>query len=201
MAKTAKEKTLLEVEGVLLAEYIWDNYEALSKSHGLVGLKSVSAKRIDAFLGMNFERIGSNRLNGILAFQDPFRRSTGARVHLVVGISGLLAEAYADPEVVKPPTEYEDKSHFFLKVVESASETKRPYVGNIHVHIFPCNKEKVTPGDLTKLIQADHGYQNELQQIADYKPFVFIKRENGSYWLPTNAKTMNYLFGKKPTAP
>lgn len=205
MIKLDKAKTTLKEHGLDLANYIYSYYPLLSEKPCSVDLKSLPARRINRYLNNHANRIGENRLHGILAFTDSFRKkdggkATGGRIHVLVGISGLIADCFFDPEVLPEPTDYEDKSNYFLKLIESVSEEERPYTGNIHGHIFRCSTKAVTPKDLTGFVQKEHGYQNVLQQISLYEPWAFIPRTGGNYWLPANAEMMKYLFSIQTTA-
>ena len=197
MKRLPKGQTRLNVEGVELGDFISKNFSSLTERFVELTSKSVLSAVIQEYLDTNKHRIRENRLRGIMAFQDPYINSTGGRVHLVVGVSGPLADSFG-PEVIIEPADYEDKSKYFIKAIESTSEEKCPWIGNIHVHVYRCGNTQAKPKELVDLIRIEHCIQNNLQQTADYKPYVFVYSPDGqSHWRYATIDVMNNLFSNK----
>lgn len=196
--KFDKAKTKSETEGLELAVFLTNNFAALAEVDVDLAPKTTVGRKVQQYLDHHAGRRHENRLRGIVCVRDIFRNSTGGRVHLVAGLEGPIGEAVS-AEVIGQPIDYEAKHKYLRKLAEQAAESKAPKAGNIHFHILPCAKRRVTPATILSLIRRDHGMQNDLQQIADSKFYVLVNLPNKPFWRPNVDKAMlNALFGYEP---
>lgn len=190
MKRKLKTQTRLEVEAVQMADYVWRQFANLRTAPVDLAPKQALHRLVQKYLDDNAYRNGDNQLTGIIAIQDIWKHSTGGRVHLVVGLTGPLVESLRPP-AVRHPIDYENRSRIFVKAITSVSEEKPPWAGNIHFHLWHATKHRVQMSDVLEFLRKEHGFQNDLQQLADVRPFVFVALAGQPYWRPANNDVVN----------
>lgn len=194
--KKQKTKANFQTDALNLAYYLTTNFPALTENIPQVNTKYVVGRKLQSYLEQNKHRIAENNLRGVVAVKDVWRNSTGGRIHLVPALDGPLGEAF-EPRVVELPIDYEDKHAYFLEAVAAASNTTPPWAGNIHFHPMLCKLRGFQPATLLHSIQKEHGFQNEIQQLADAKLYILMPMAGQPYWRPANAEIIYNLFVKK----
>lgn len=193
--KVTKTKTRFDIEALNLAVYLDSHFHFLQEKTIDLTPKNTLAKKIQSYLDKKHDRIEDNKLLGIIGIHDNFRNHTGGRIHLIAGMQGPLIESI-QKQVVEHPIDYEIKHKLLVKAVQIASGVKAPKVGNIHFHLFHCNTVKVKPGTLLELIRKDHGFQNDVQQIATSSLYIMMNLRNKPYWRPNvDTEMVDTLFG------
>jgi hypothetical protein len=190
MKRRLKEQTRLDSEGVALASFIHTNFSALRKNFIDLEPKQTLGRVVQAYIDANKIRIADNYLTGIIAISDVWRHATGGRIHLVAGMLGPIVESL-HPPAVKQPIDYEVKSRLLLKAIAQASGLAPPFAGKIHVHLWHATKTRVQMSDLLEFLRREHGFQNDLQQLADVKPYFFMGLSGQPYWRPANNEIVN----------
>ncbi len=188
-----KAKTHLDTHALELAVYLWNNFESTRHVKPVLTYKSELAKKIQNYLDENAKRISENTLLGIIAVQDIFRNATGGRIHMIAGMRGPLVEAFQE-QAVQHPIDYEDKHKCLIQAVESTSGVKGPEPGNDHFHPLNCILRGIQPATLFEFIRKEHGFQNELQQVAPSRLFVLKIGGHGYFWDQANAEVVYNLF-------
>ncbi len=197
MTKVAKTKTTYDKEGLELAVYAAYNFPILEKEPLYLQPKVEWMRKAQRFLDRNTTRIHENKLRGIICVRDAFRNSTGGRVDLIAGLEGPIVEAI-QYEVIGEPIKYDAKNKYFKRALKLASGIKPPDAGNIHFHLLHCDQEKVTPLTILDLIAREHGVQNDLRNVGEFKISVLISVRNDPYWRKNVDKQMlQALFGQE----
>lgn len=193
-SKSKKAKTNFETDALNLAVYLDSNFKSLQEKAVDLIPKNELAKKIQKYLNDHADRIDDNELLGIIGIHDVYRNHTGGRIHLIIGLRGPLVES-VQPKVVSQPIDYEYKNKLLIKAVQITSDTQAPKVGNIHFHLFHCSGRNVSPRTLLEFIRSEHGYQNDLQQIADSRMSVLVNLKGKPYWRPNvNADMVQTIF-------
>lgn len=193
--KKYRTKTNFDTDALNLAVWLTKNFSCLEEQPVDLEPKSHVQKKIQKYLDRHIGRMEENRLHAIIAARDVYRKAHGGRIHLLAGLEGPIVDAIM-PQVISEPIDYEAKHKYLVKAVEKASETKAPKVGNIHFHLFRCRLSTVLPATLLQFLRTEHGYQNELHQISDFRFYLF--NEVKPCWVPNvNAEMINNLFSNR----
>lgn len=191
MPKAQKTKTTLEKEGLQLALQIQEWFEYTKTQPIKMKQTTVAGKLIQQFLDKNAKLAKHNTLKGIIAIKDTFKNATGARVHLIPLVSGPIADAFSERSLPKP-IDYELKSKLFTIALNSAAGKKMIDAGNIHVHVLNCFGKIYTPKDLIDFLKEEHGYQNEVLQLAGFQIF-YLDTTNAPSWQLVTSGTLRKM--------
>lgn len=183
----------MEDEGLDLALRITELFDATKAMPIQLKQTSVAAKLVQQFLNKHANHAHNNELKGIVAIRDTFKNATGGRVHLIAGIAGPLADAFSE-RVLPKPIDYELKSKLFLRALASASGKKIENAGNIHVHVLNCYGKPYTPKDLIVFLKEEHGYQNEVLQLASFQLYYLDLKAKSPSWKVAGTSELNDLF-------
>lgn len=192
-AVTTRTKTTLEIEGLKLAAFVQRYFKYTQNKRVYLKPTNTVAKTIQRFLDKNMGLSDRNELKGIVAIRDTFKNSTGGRVHLIVGVAGPLGEAF-DKRVLPNPIDYELKSKLFLKAISSVTGLKVPKSGNIHLHVMNCIGKKIQAKDLIAFLQEEHGYQNDILQMAEFKIYYLDSTEGNAFWKSATPSIIKSIF-------
>ncbi|HMQ01751.1 MAG TPA: hypothetical protein PKD79_01630 [Candidatus Doudnabacteria bacterium] len=189
MKKARNPKTTLKEQGLAVAMYVHDNFHWLAKQAVDLQPKQILHHIVQGYLNTNKHRLLENKLTGIVAIQDVWRNATGGRVHLVVGASGPLIESM-QRQIISYPIDYEAKSRLLLRAIASVCGYKAPWAGNIHFHLWHTKQPEVQLSEVLHFLRQEHGFQNELQQLADVKLFLLIPLASQPRWQETTRQAL-----------
>lgn len=195
--KVKKTKTTYQKEGLELAVYLANNFIYLKKDEP-INLKAhlTYEQKIQKYLDIHTGRMHENYLRGIICVTDPYKNATGGRIHLIAGLQGPVIEA-VQSNVISQPIDYEAKNRYLKRLLNAVSDEPMPKAGNIHFHLFYCNRPVVRPIDISHFISKEHGVQNDLQLTADIKMSVLVNLASKPYWRKNVDRVMlQTLFGK-----
>lgn len=193
MPKTQKTKTTMEDQGLTLALRITELFDYTKSNPIRLKQTSIASKVVQQYLDKHTKLISNNELKGIVVIRDTFKNATGGRVHLILGVSGPLADAFSE-RVLPQPIDYELKSRLFLRALASASGKKIANAGNIHVHVLNCYGKAYTPKDLIFFLKEEHGHQNEVLQLANFEMYYLDINANPPTWDFASTYTLKKLF-------
>ncbi len=191
-------KTTMEAHGLNLGLFIGHNMLDLrTKVPTIIPASQVASKVVQKYLNDNAHRIDQNCVRGIVAVRDSWRNHTGGRVHLFVGLNGPIGECFQS-SVLNEPMDYELKSKFFLSAISSVSGKARPWVGRIHVHPMLCSGEYFGVKELLQFIRQEHGYQNDVQQLADVSIyFLDYNHDRSPSWVIASEDDIVRMFSDR----